>query len=123
MNIDAKKFPKWKRTKPKHSKNQCQNWNQTKSNAANVLRNTPRVVITTQREPKGSQKGTKGSQMGAKGIQKGAKGTQKGAKGSQKGSKDQENHQKSCLGAFEVFFFFCSLSFFFKIVKTVMAHL
>ena len=62
--------------------------------------------------PKGSQKGAKGSQKGAKGSQKGAKGSQKGAKGSQKGAKDQENHQKSCLGAFEVFFFFFSLSFF-----------
>jgi hypothetical protein len=56
--------------------------------------------------PKGSQKGAKGSQKGAKASQKEAKGNQKGAKGSQKGAKDQENHQKSCLGAFEVFFFF-----------------
>jgi hypothetical protein len=48
----------------------------------------------------------KGIQKGAKGSQKGAIGSQKGAKGSQKGAKDQENHQKSCLGAFEVFFFF-----------------
>jgi hypothetical protein len=46
------------------------------------------------------------------GSQKGAKGSQKGAKGSQKGAKDQENHQ--------VFFI---KFFFFKIVKTVMAHL
>ena len=62
--------------------------------------------------PEGSQKGAKGSQKGAKGSQKEAKGSQKGAKGNQKGAKDQENHQKSCLGAFEVFFFFFSLSFF-----------
>ena len=58
----------------------------------------------------------KGSQKGAKGSQKGAKGSQKGAKGSQKGAKDQENHQKSCLGAFEVFFVF-SLSFFLQNCK------
>jgi hypothetical protein len=48
----------------------------------------------------------KGSQKGAKGSQKGAKGNQKGAKGSQQGAKDEDNHQKSCLGAFENFFFF-----------------
>ena len=52
------------------------------------------------------------------------RGSQKEAKGSQKGANDQENHQKSCLGAFEVFFFFFfPLIFFVKIVKTVMAHL
>ena len=54
---------------------------------------------------KGSQKEAKGSQKEAKGNQQGIKGSQKGAKGSQKGAKDQKNHQKLCLGAFEVFFF------------------
>ena len=58
----------------------------------------------------------KGSQKGAKGSKKRAKGSQKGAKGSQKGAKDQENHQKSCLGAFEVIFVF-SLSFFLQNCK------
>ena len=52
-------------------------------------------------------------QKGAKGNQKGTKESQKGAKGIQKGAKDQENHQKSCFGAFEVFFFF--FAFFLKL--------
>ena len=69
----------------------------------------PKLLLppkVSQKRTKGSQKGAKGSQKEAKGSQKGIKGSQKGAKGSQKGAKDQENHQKSCLGAFEVFFFF-----------------
>ena len=36
---------------------------------------------------------------------------QKGAKGCQKETKDQENHQKSCFEAFEVFFFFSLIVF------------
>ena len=65
-------------------------------------------IRRSQKDSKGSHKGTKG----AKGNQAEPRKLQKI---NQKGAKDQENHQKSCL--------FFSLSFLFKIVKTVMAHL
>ena len=54
--------------------------------------------------------------------QKETKGSHKGTKGCQKWTKNQENHQKSILGVFEVFVL-SGIIFFIKIVKTVMAHL
>jgi hypothetical protein len=89
--------------------------------AAGVLRNTPRV-ITTQRKPKGAKrlsKGAKRDPKGAKREPKGAKREPKGAKREPKIKKIIKNHALER----SKFSFFCLLSFFFKIVKTVMAHL
>ena len=53
-----------------------------------------------------SNKNKKNEEVWHSKRQKGAKGSHKGVKGCQKEAKDEEHHQKSYLGAFEVFFLF-----------------